>query len=123
MREFAVNVLEAKEIEMDFRIDEPVYDVKLNMEARRDFFLFFKEAVNNAAKYSKADMVTIQLGQHNQRLVLVVADNGIGFDPKTADGGNGMGNMQKRADALHGRMQVVSAAKKGTRITLNIPVQ
>jgi ligand-binding sensor domain-containing protein/two-component sensor histidine kinase len=121
MREFAVNVLEAKEIEMDFRIDEPVYDVKLNMEARRDFFLLFKEAVNNAAKYSKADMVTIQLGLHNQRLVLVVADNGTGFDPDQADG-NGMGNMQKRADALHGRLQVVSTLGKGTRITLNIPV-
>ncbi|MEO8174037.1 MAG: triple tyrosine motif-containing protein, partial [Sediminibacterium sp.] len=123
MREFAISVLEAKEIEMDFRIDESVFEVKLNMEARRDFFLVFKEAVNNAAKYSKASMVTIQLGIHTKRLILVVEDDGIGFDPESADNGNGMGNMQKRADAMKGRLQVTSSEAKGTQVTLNIPVQ
>ncbi len=122
MREFATNVLEAKEIELDFRVDEAVYDVKLEMEARRDFFLVFKEAVNNAAKYSKASMVTIQLGLHNSRLVLIVGDDGIGFDPVTADGGNGLGNMQKRADAMHGRVHIQSKPGEGTKVTLNIPV-
>jgi ligand-binding sensor domain-containing protein/two-component sensor histidine kinase len=122
MREFAINVLEAKEIEMDFRIDDAVFDVKLDMEARRDFFLVFKEAINNAAKYSKASMVTIQLGLHTKRLVLVVADDGIGFDPFESDNGNGLGNMQKRADAMHARLQITSAPGNGTQVTLNVPV-
>jgi signal transduction histidine kinase len=123
MREFATNVLEAKEIELDFRVDETVFDVILNMEARRDFFLVFKEAVNNAAKYSKASMVVVRMGLHNKRLVLLVEDNGIGFDPAEADGGNGLGNIQKRADAMKGRIQVVAKPGEGTHITLNIPVQ
>lgn len=123
MREFATNVLEAKEIELDFRVDEAVFDIKLNMEARRDFFLVFKEAVNNAAKYSKASMVTIQVGLHNNRLVLVVEDDGIGFDPLLADGGNGMGNMQKRADAMQGRLHILSKPGGGAKVTVNIPVQ
>ncbi|MES2003647.1 MAG: two-component regulator propeller domain-containing protein [Bacteroidota bacterium] len=123
MREFATNVLEAKEIELDFRVDETVFDVKLDMEARRDFFLAFKEAVNNAAKYSKASMVTIQLGLHSKRLILVVEDDGVGFDPSLADNGNGLGNMQKRADAMHGRLQILSKPSGGARVTINIPVQ
>ena len=122
MREFATNVLEAKEIELDFRVDEAVFDVKLNMEARRDFFLIFKEAVNNAAKYSQASMVTVQIGLHNNRLVLVVEDDGIGFDPEQADGGNGMGNMQKRADAMQGRLHILSKPGGGAKVTVNIPV-
>ncbi len=122
MREFATNVLEAKEIELDFRIDEAVFDVKLEMEARRDFFLVFKEAVNNAAKYSKASMVTIQLGLHSNRLLLIVEDDGIGFEPSVADSGNGLGNMQKRADAMHGRLQILSKPGGGTQVTVNIPV-
>lgn len=122
MREFAISVLEAKEIEMDFRIDDVVFDVKLNMEARRDFFLVFKEAVNNAAKYSRASMVSIQLGLHGKNLVLVVADDGIGFDPGEADNGNGMGNMQKRADAMRATIQITSADGKGTVVRLNVPV-
>ena len=123
MREFANNVLEAKEIELDFRVDDTVFDIKLNMEARRDFFLVFKEAVNNAAKYSRASMVTVQLGMHSHRLVLLVEDDGTGFDPETADGGNGLGNMQKRAAAMQGRLQVISKPGGGTQVTLNIPVQ
>jgi ligand-binding sensor domain-containing protein/two-component sensor histidine kinase len=121
MREFATNVLEAREIELDFRVDEPVYEVRLNMEARRDFFLIFKEAVNNAAKYSRASMVTVQLGVHNNRLVFIVADDGIGFETENSDNGNGLGNMQKRTDAMQGRLQVISRPGKGTRVTVNVP--
>ncbi len=122
MREFATNVLEAKEIELDFRVDESVFDITLNMEARRDFFLVFKEAVNNAAKYSKATMVVIRVGLHNKRLILLVEDNGAGFDTEKADNGNGLGNMQKRADAMKGRLQFLSKPGEGTHVTLNIPV-
>jgi signal transduction histidine kinase len=122
MREFATNVLEAKEIELDFRMDEAVFDVVLNMEARRDFFLVFKEAVNNAAKYSNASMVVVRVGMHNKRLVLLVEDNGAGFNPEEADNGNGLGNMRKRAAAMNGRILIVSSPGEGAHITLNIPV-
>ncbi|MBV9987922.1 MAG: hypothetical protein JO301_09600 [Chitinophagaceae bacterium] len=123
MREFATSVLEAKEIEFDFRVDESVFDLTLNMEARRDFFLVFKEAINNAAKYSGASMVVSRIGLHHKRLVLLVEDNGIGFDAESADSGNGLGNMQKRADAMRGRLQFISRPGEGTHVTLNIPVQ
>ncbi len=122
MREFATNVLEAKEIELDFRVDESVFDIKLDMEARRDFFLVFKEAVNNAAKYSQASMVTVQVVLDNKQLVLVVEDDGIGFDPVQADGGNGMGNMQKRADAMKGRLHILSKPGGGAKVTVTIPL-
>jgi signal transduction histidine kinase len=103
--------------------DDSVFDVKLNMEARRDFFLVFKEAINNAAKYSKASMVTIQLGLHTQRLILVVSDDGVGFDPDRSDNGNGLGNMQKRADAMNARLQITSSPGNGTHVTINVPVK
>lgn len=122
MREFATNVLEAKDIELDFHVAEGINDVKLNMEQRRDFFLIFKEAVNNVAKYSKCNKATIQIGQLQKRLVLTVKDDGIGFDVANADDGNGLGNMQKRADALKGRLQLQSRPGDGTTVTLNIPV-
>ena len=120
MREFATNALEAKEIDMDFTVGEHVNDVKLNMEARRDLFLIFKEAVNNAAKYSKASLVTISLELHKGRLELLVKDNGTGFDIGTADGGNGLGNMQKRADHIGATINLRSTAGEGTSMRLSI---
>jgi ligand-binding sensor domain-containing protein/two-component sensor histidine kinase len=123
MREFATNVLEAKDIDIKFTADEKVNDVKLNMEQRRDFFLVFKESINNVAKYSKCKQAIIQIAVRQNRLVLMVKDDGTGFDINTADGGNGLGNMQKRADALKGRLQLQSKQGEGTTVTLNIPAR
>lgn len=121
MREFASSVLEPKETDVDFTIDEAVYEVKLNMEARKDFFLIFKEAVNNAAKYSKADKVTIQVSIQDKELLLMVKDDGAGFDFAEADG-NGLGNMKKRADNMNGFFSIQSTKGEGTEVKLIIPV-
>lgn len=122
MREFATSVLEAKDIELDFDVAEEVNHVKLNMEARRDFFLVFKEAVNNAAKYSRATRIHITLSKEAGRLVLGVADNGIGFIVAEADSGNGLGNMQKRTESMNGKLLLQSKPGEGTRVTLTIPI-
>jgi len=114
--------LEAKNIELEFRVTESVYDVKLDMEARKDFFLIFKEAVNNAAKYSKCTKASITIYVENKRLYLSVSDNGVGFNPDLADSGNGLGNIRKRADALHGNLQIISGQGEGTVVKLIIPV-
>lgn len=121
MREFATNVLEAKDMELVFDADESLFDVKLNMQARRDLFLIFKEAVNNAAKYSKATKVEINIHLAAKKLVLLVKDDGTGFDVNNADG-NGLTNMQKRAESLSGDIEIISGAGNGTVIKLIIPI-
>ena len=122
MREFVTSVMEAKDIEAGFKVEEPVYHIKLNMEARRDFFLVFKEAINNAAKYSKAEKVQVSLSTDNKNLYLKVEDDGIGFNVEEADNGNGLVNMQKRAEGLKGKISIVSAPGRGTKVLLSIPL-
>jgi ligand-binding sensor domain-containing protein/two-component sensor histidine kinase len=122
MREFATSVLEAKEMDIEFTVDETVQDVALDMEQRRDLFLLFKEAVNNVAKYSKCKKAGIALLVKDKKLQLVVADDGVGFDTKKADSGNGLGNMLKRADALRGRVEITSKPGNGTEVKLTVPL-
>ncbi|HEY0042280.1 MAG TPA: ATP-binding protein, partial [Flavisolibacter sp.] len=122
MREFATSVLEAKDIALHFEVAEEVFDVKLNMEARRDFFLIFKEALNNAAKYSKATEVWVNVSLQNKQLSVIIKDNGQGFDVAKADNGNGLGNMHKRADGVHGKLRIRSEEGKGTEVKLTVPV-
>jgi signal transduction histidine kinase/ligand-binding sensor domain-containing protein len=122
MREFATSVLEAKEIEVAFRVDEKVKDLRLDMESRRDFFLLFKEAVNNIAKYSRARNAEIDITVHAHRLVMQVKDNGIGFNVQEADSGNGLTNMRKRAESLRGHLTIDSVAGVGTKVRLEAPL-
>ena len=51
-----------------------------------------------------------------------IQDNGVGFDVNKADSGNGLSNMQKRAEALKGRVSIQSKSGEGTQVTLNMPV-
>ena len=122
MREYASSILEPKDIVISFNVGENIYDLKLNMEMRRDIFLIFKEAVNNSAKYSHCTKIEIRITHVNKKLNISIADNGVGFNVNTADSGNGLGNMQKRAESLHGIINIKSTQNEGTEISLIVPV-
>lgn len=122
MREFATGVLEARNIEFSFRVDDQVSELKLNMEERRDLFLVFKEAVNNLAKYSQCKNAWIELRIRQDKLVMKIQDDGIGFDPGKADSGNGLNNMNKRAQSLKGKLAIESTPDRGSTVLLAIPL-
>jgi signal transduction histidine kinase len=65
--------------------------------------------------------VAIGLRRQGGRLVVRVGDNGRGFDARTASGGQGLVSMQRRAEALGGRLDVVSGVGAGTTLTLTAP--
>jgi signal transduction histidine kinase/ligand-binding sensor domain-containing protein len=122
MREFATGVLEAKNIEFSFRVDPQVQELKLDMEARRDLFLLFKEAINNLAKYSQCKHAAIDISIVKHKLLMKIRDDGIGFDVNNTDGGNGLTNMQKRAQSLNGRLLIESEKQVGTQVKLEVPL-
>jgi two-component system sensor histidine kinase UhpB len=121
MREYASHTLEPKNIETIFIIEEAVLAQSLNMQQRRDFFLIFKEAINNAAKYSQAGKVEITISKETDQLHLRVSDNGIGFDCAKETSSNGLKNMMARAEALKGSVQIHSAPGKGTTVLAKVP--
>lgn len=122
MREVAANILEPKDIDYTFHIDEKVSHVKLDMGKRRDVFLIFKEALNNMGKYANCSKAIIHITAKQNRLIMHIEDNGCGFDETILDEGNGLINMRKRAEGLQGRLLIHSIPGQGTEITLNIPV-
>ena len=63
MNQFASEILDAKNIELDFKTDTSLSSSKLTMEQRKNFYLFFKEAINNAAKYADAKKVSVCIAQ------------------------------------------------------------
>ncbi len=122
MKEFSVELFESQGITLHFEADETVKTMNLPMEQRKDFYLLFKEAANNAAKYSGATEVWVSVQSENGGLRLEVRDNGRGFDPATVKQGNGLWNMQRRAERMGAPFSLESRVGEGTRVVVNLIV-
>ncbi len=118
MRLFAYELLGAKKIDFEFETSETVANLKLPMNVRKNLYLIFKEATNNMVKYSQASKVSISIGGSKNNLVMLIRDNGKGFDVNHESNGNGLKNMKKRAEEIGGRLLVESEIGNGTTIQL-----
>lgn len=99
-------------------------DVAVGMELRQDAHLLVKEAISNAARHAGATRVEIDLSLDPYgALVMVVRDDGTGFDPDTAAGrGNGLGLMTDHAHRHGGEVEIRSAPGEGTEVRARIPL-
>ena len=91
------------------------------MNERKNFYLIFKEAVNNIAKYAYGSEAVIEMHLRHGHIELLIKDNGQGFDPQSKSKGNGLANMRQRAAQLKGTLTLSSDKDKGTIINLRFP--
>lgn len=80
------------------------------------------EAVQNAAKHSRASQVTVTVGTLDGSVRLTVADDGQGFDVSSAEPGAGLTNMRDRIDAAGGRLDLTATPGVGTRADVHVPL-
>jgi signal transduction histidine kinase len=83
-----------------------------------------QEALSNVQKHAKASEVNIVLDIDHQELLLEIMDNGVSIGPKDLQRsrGNGLRNMQDRAAALNGDIQVTPQLEGGTVVRLVVPM-
>ncbi|HXL58737.1 MAG TPA: histidine kinase, partial [Chitinophagaceae bacterium] len=120
MLSFASELLEARKISLHFKIADDLKHLHLGVAVRHDFFVIYKEAVNNLAKYSEASEAHINLEFHHPCLMLTIRDNGKGFDPEKIKSGNGLKNMESRAKKIGAVYHLHTVAGEGTTITLQV---
>ncbi len=120
MRLHAEETCLPRAIELEFNAPDGGRVSKLSVDTRRDLYLMFKEAVNNAARHSGCTRLQVVLVHDTHRLSLTVRDNGRGFDPDAAHDGNGVVNMRRRAEARAARLEIESGALTGTVVHLRI---
>ena len=122
MRRFAVDVLGARGIDLQFHADGHQERLRTNSDFRREVYLIFKEAVNNSARHAGSTRASVDLRVENGRLALHVRDNGAGFEPSSTADGNGLENMRRRAASLGGELAVRSSPGHGTEVELTLPL-
>jgi signal transduction histidine kinase len=119
MERFAYEICSSKNIELMMQLGA-LEKIKLSMEQRKNIYLIFKEAVNNAVKYSDTEKIEINTGIQNAALVIQVKDFGKGFDSSIVKKGNGLDNMQHRAHELRGKLEIISGQDNGTTVQLTV---
>jgi signal transduction histidine kinase len=94
----------------------------LGATATVEVYRIIQEALANAAHHSGAAQAHVSVTRENERLTVVVADEGRGFDPaEVPESGIGLAGMLERSRLLGGQLSIESAPHAGTRVTVSIP--
>ena len=118
MKLYASEMLEPKDISFLFAVDNEIKGTIIPMQYRREWYLIFKEAINNAAKYSEAKNVEVRIAMHQHNLNMHIKDDGKGFLLDENNQGNGLRNMKQRAQKMDGTLRINSSPGNGTEIIL-----
>jgi signal transduction histidine kinase len=101
---------------------------RLPHNAEVAIFTIVQEAITNAKKHARASRIDIEVTPTDDKLTVVVRDNGVGFDAKAVTdryderGSLGMLNMRERAEIVNGTLSLESKPGQGTTITLQLPI-
>ncbi|MFM9909526.1 MAG: two-component regulator propeller domain-containing protein [Chitinophagaceae bacterium] len=127
MESFARPLLASQEIQFYFEYDASVKQMNLEMTKRKNFYLIFKEAVNNVLKYAACSQLFVTIRYQHHLLELSIRDDGKGFDRISTKSthslaGNGLQNMERRALEMKGTISIRSELGIGTTILLRFPL-
>nr|WP_315209653.1 ATP-binding protein [uncultured Flavobacterium sp.] len=91
--------------------------VKINL------YRILQEVLQNVNKYATADNIKIELKKEEDHLILMMSDDGVGFNVKTAKKGIGLQNILFRTNECDGVVDIKSKKGEGTIITITVPIE
>lgn len=103
--------------DIDGPIDSAVGDL-----IREHLLLCLREALSNVARHSRAAHVEVRVMVRDGRVRLVVADDGVGYEPEPGQRSGGLDNMLVRAESLDGRFSIGRRAGGGTVVDWDVPL-
>jgi signal transduction histidine kinase len=122
IRQYVVQTFDELEIDIKANVTQDIPIVAIDGKHRRSVFLMVKELVNNIIKHSRATNVNMNVVLQHKCLVILLQDNGIGFDEhKIKTNSFGILGLQERAKKLGGNINWV--VNSGTMSEITIPLE
>jgi len=98
-------------------------DMRFSQQIEVSIFRLVQEAVQNAYKHAKAASVQVKVEVKDTKVILIVKDDGIGFDPtQKKENSFGLIGMKERVHVLEGKIDIVSKLNSGTTIIIDVPI-
>lgn len=94
---------------------------QLEAETRHQCYRIIQELTNNAVKHSHATLLTIGLIKNDNDVILLIEDNGIGFELASSPSGIGINNVRKRLETINGNLDITSSPNKGSTFAISFP--
>ncbi len=122
VKKFLNEILVGKMVTLQLNLYPEAELDKLPDELKVELYRIIQELMSNVIKYSKADMVDIQILRADKYLNLMLEDNGVGFDTTEATHGIGLKNIRSRIEALNGSFSIESSPGNWTLVNIEIPL-
>ena len=128
LRWFVDHQAQRKGVRAEFTSDSLDSDLRFSAELETACFRIAQEALTNVARHARAKTVTVRLSRNRDYLILLVEDDGVGFDIEALKGQAlanatlGLRGMQERAHAVGGRVKIDSATDRGTQVFVELPI-
>ena len=116
MKDFATEVLQTRNIDLEFSAGGVDENKTLDPALKQNIYLIFKESIHNIVKHAQAHRVHVSLVNEGGEFNMVIKDDGRGFSADGKNKGNGLRNMQRRAEAVEGEFQIQN--HQGTTVIL-----
>jgi signal transduction histidine kinase len=126
---FAQDYLSLTGIRCRLDFPESVPNYPMHSTERHNLFLTVKEALHNIVKHAQAGQVWLRLKLEPGVLMLLIEDDGRGWDADTLSGtpghptGDGLSNMRKRMEQLGGHFAQRTKPGSGTSVRLQLPLR
>jgi signal transduction histidine kinase len=103
--------------------DLVMFGLKRGLPKHHELVLYriTQELINNVLKHAAASRVSLQVGHRDEKIILMMEDNGKGFDIHAHKNGYGLKNLEARTQLLKGHMEIDSQPGKGTCVLIEIP--
>ncbi|HEV8537620.1 MAG TPA: two-component regulator propeller domain-containing protein, partial [Bacteroidota bacterium] len=123
LKSFAQEMLSMKGIEFTVNVQREAARLRLPLEARKNFLLIFKEAINNIIKHAACRNVEIDLTLRERVFRMRISDDGRGIASTILRPGHGLMNMKTRARNIGATLDIETSKSTGTAILLQLPVR
>jgi len=118
LKAYGIESAASKNIALHFENYTGNIERELTIPQRKTIYLVSKEAINNAIKYSACKNIYHKIEDMNNKIKIVIEDDGAGFSLPLVSEGNGLSNMKARANEAGGNLFIRSEQGKGTIVSL-----
>jgi len=121
--QIAVRLTDQAKLACRLKVPNLPKDIEISTGVRHNIAMSVTEAIHNVIKHAKATEVCLTASFEAGVFVVLVEDNGCGFDPAQASAGNGMKNMRDRLASVDGNCLIENRAGGGTTVQMRVSLR